>query len=73
MNELFGDDNNDQLQEIFSLIEINDKIFKYHLDRFKYASRFNYEESATLDCIGIPLDECTETENCNLDCCEYEE
>jgi hypothetical protein len=31
----------------------------------------NYNPDATLDCIGIPLDECTETENCNLDCCEY--
>ena len=35
---------NDNSQEIFSLIETNDKIFKYHLDRFKYASRFNYQE-----------------------------
>ena len=31
----------------------------------------SYNPDATLDCIGIPLDDCTETENCNLDCCEY--
>ena len=37
--EFLGDNNNSQ--EIFSLIETNDKRFKYHLDRFKYASRFN--------------------------------
>tara|TARA_Y100000766_G_scaffold21709_1_gene15123 strand:+ start:218 stop:889 length:672 start_codon:yes stop_codon:yes gene_type:complete len=43
-NELIGDNNNDKSQEIFSLIETNDNIFKYHLDRFKYASRFNFEE-----------------------------
>ena len=29
---------------ISSLIETNDQIFKYHLDRFKYASRFNNED-----------------------------
>ena len=45
MHELFGDKNNDISKEIFSLIEINDNAFKYHLDRFKYASRFNFEES----------------------------
>jgi len=44
MHELFGN-NNENSKEIFSLIETNDKIFKYHLDRFKYASRFNFEES----------------------------
>ena len=43
MNTLFGE-NSDTWQEILSLIETNDKIFKYHLDRFKYASRFNYKE-----------------------------
>ncbi len=47
MHELFGDQNNDILKEILSLIEINDNAFKYHLDRFKYASRFNIEESET--------------------------
>ena len=47
MNELFGDKNNDISKEILSLIEINDNAFKYHLDRFKYASRFNIEESET--------------------------
>ena len=47
MHELFGDKNNDISKEIFSLIEINDNSFKYHLDRFKYASRFNIKESET--------------------------
>ena len=47
MHELFGDKNNDISKEILSLIEINDNEFKYHLDRFKYASRFNIEESET--------------------------
>ena len=46
MHKLFGD-NNDNSKEIFSLIETNDNQFKYHLDRFKYASRFNFEESET--------------------------
>ena len=44
MNELFNANDDYKSQEIFSLIETNDKIFKYHLDRFKYASRFNYQE-----------------------------
>ena len=47
MVELFGDNNNEKSKEMFSLIETNDKVFKYHLDRFKYASRFNFEESET--------------------------
>ena len=47
MHELFGDKNNDISKEILSLIEINDNAFKYHLDRFKYASRFNIKESET--------------------------
>jgi len=47
MHELFGDKNNDISKEILSLIETNDNAFKYHLDRFKYASRFNIEESET--------------------------
>ncbi|MBW3041658.1 glutathione S-transferase [Prochlorococcus marinus] len=34
-------------QEILSLIDLNDKEFKYHLDRYKYASRFNYQELKT--------------------------
>ncbi len=38
---------NDKSEEIFSLIETNDKIFKFHLDRFKYASRFNYQDLET--------------------------
>ena len=47
MHELFGDNNinNKKSKEIFNLIETNDRVFKYHLDRFKYASRFNFEES----------------------------
>ena len=44
--ELFGN-NCDISQEIFSLVETNDITFKYHLDRFKYASRFISEESET--------------------------
>ena len=47
MHELFADKNNDISKEILSLIEINDNAFKYHLDRFKYASRFNIKESET--------------------------
>ena len=47
MHELFGDNNNEKSKEICSLIETNDKVFKYHLDRFKYASRFNFEEAET--------------------------
>ena len=47
MNALFGENHNDKSLEIFSLIEKNDNIFKYHLDRYKYASRFNNEESET--------------------------
>ncbi len=45
MNILFRDANNSQ--EISSLIDTNDRVFKYHLDRYKYASRFNIEESET--------------------------
>ena len=37
--------NSDKSQEIFSLIETNDKTFKYHLDRYKYASRFICQDS----------------------------
>ena len=47
MYELFGDESHYISKEILSLIEINDNAFKYHLDRFKYASRFNIEESET--------------------------
>ena len=46
MHKMFGD-NNDKTKEIFSLIETNDKTFKYHLDRFKYATRFNNQELET--------------------------
>ena len=42
MEELLGDKNTSK--EIFSLIETNDNRFKYHLDRFKYASRFDYQD-----------------------------
>ena len=45
MNELFDENNNENSKEIFSLIKTNDKVFKYHLDRYKYASRFNIEDS----------------------------
>ena len=44
MQALFGSSENHKSKEIFSLIEINDKTFKYHLDRFKYSSRFNASE-----------------------------
>ncbi len=47
MHELYLGNNNEKSKEIFSLIETNDKVFKYHLDRYKYASRFNFEESET--------------------------
>ena len=55
MHELFGDKNNDISKEIFSLIEINDNAFKYHLDRFKYASRFNFKESETHRCEAMEI------------------
>ena len=55
MHELFGDKNNDISKEILSLIEINDKIFKYHLDRFKYASRFDVEKLATHHAAGMKI------------------
>ena len=41
MTKLLGEYDNGKSEEIFNLIETNDKVFKYHLDRFKYASRFN--------------------------------
>ena len=44
MDLLFGDNDDGRSEEIFSLINTNDKVFKYHLDRFKYASRFNYQD-----------------------------
>ncbi len=45
MHSLLGRNaDDDKSMEIFSLIEQNDNIFKYHLDRFKYASRFNYKD-----------------------------
>ena len=47
MLTLLGDRFNEKSQEIFSLIDTNDKIFKYHLDRFKYSSRFDIKESET--------------------------
>ena len=54
MHALLGDNNN-MSKEIFSLIETNDKVFKYHLDRFKYASRFNFEESTTHRFAGMEI------------------
>ncbi|WP_269612562.1 glutathione S-transferase [Prochlorococcus marinus] len=53
MHALFG--NNKNLKEIFNLIETNDQVFKYHLDRFKYASRFNLEESETHRAAGMKI------------------
>ena len=55
MHELLGGNNNEKSKEIFRLIETNDKVFKYHLDRFKYASRFNLEESATHRAAGMKI------------------
>tara|TARA_Y100001968_G_scaffold207808_1_gene190960 strand:- start:64 stop:735 length:672 start_codon:yes stop_codon:yes gene_type:complete len=55
MHDLFGGDDKDKSKEIFNLIETNDKIFKYHLDRFKYASRFNYEELKTHRDAGMEI------------------
>ncbi len=54
MHAFFGN-NHDKSQEISSLIETNDNIFKYHLDRFKYASRFNLEESETHRTAGMQI------------------
>ena len=55
MYELFDDNDNDKSQEILGLIKTNDKIFKYHLDRFKYASRYNLEESETHRVAGMKI------------------
>ncbi len=55
MHELLGDQTNENSQEIFNLIEINDKIFKYHLDRFKYASRYNLEELEIHKAAGMKI------------------
>ncbi len=55
MYTLLSDNNNEKSQEIFSLIETNDKKFKYHLDRFKYSSRFNANESETHRDAGMEI------------------
>ena len=55
MHELLGENENKKSQEIFSLIETNDKIFKYHLDRFKYASRFNSKDLETHRDAGMEI------------------
>ena len=36
---------NDQKKEILNIIKRNDNEFKFHLDRFKYASRFDKEKT----------------------------
>ncbi len=56
MHALFGD-SNDKSKEVFNLIKANDNKFKYHLDRYKYASRFRLEESENHrdDCMKILL------------------
>ena len=54
MQALLGEQTNNEQEEIFSLIKTNDNIFKFHLDRFKYASRFNYKD------IENHRDACTE-------------
>ena len=53
MHELLSANN--KTHEIFSLIETNDKLFKFHLDRFKYASRFNYQDLETHRKAGIEI------------------
>ncbi len=55
MKGLLGINEESKSQEIFSLIETNDKIFKYHLDRFKYASRFNYQDLKTHKEAGMEI------------------
>ncbi len=55
MHELFANNNKKKLKEIFSLIDTNDKVFKYHLDRYKYASRYNFEESETHRAAAIKI------------------
>ncbi len=55
MNTLFGNNENESSQEISNLIETNDKTFKYHLDRFKYASRFNSRDSKAHRDAGIEI------------------
>ena len=55
MHALLGDNNKDKYKEILSIIKTNDKEFKYHLDRYKYASRFNYEESETHRAAGMKI------------------
>ena len=44
MYELLGSEEDEKSKEIFRLVDTNDKIFKFHLDRFKYASRFKYQD-----------------------------
>tara|TARA_Y100001968_G_scaffold310574_1_gene331647 strand:+ start:1077 stop:1628 length:552 start_codon:yes stop_codon:yes gene_type:complete len=55
MHQLLGGNDNDKTKEIFSLIKTNDKIFKYHLDRFKYASKFNYRDLEAHRNAGIEI------------------
>ena len=55
MHELLSENDNYISQEIFGLIEENDTVFKYHLDRFKYASRFNYKELETHRDAGMEI------------------
>tara|TARA_Y100001968_G_scaffold263671_1_gene252307 strand:- start:59 stop:742 length:684 start_codon:yes stop_codon:yes gene_type:complete len=54
MNELFGH-NDENSKEIFKLIERNDKVFKYHLDLFKYASRFDNKDIETNRKAGMKI------------------
>ena len=44
MNYLLGENDSNNSEEIFTLIETNDKVFKYHLDRFKYPYRFRNKD-----------------------------
>ena len=47
MDVLLGTNKNDDVKQISSLIDTNDKVFKYHLDRYKYASRFNMKDASS--------------------------
>ena len=55
MNILLGANKDETAKEISNLVETNDKVFKYHLDRYKYASRFKIEDSRTHKDAGMEI------------------
>ena len=55
MFDFLGENSDIEKEEIFNLIETNDQCFKFHLDRFKYASRFNYQELKTHQEAGMEI------------------